>query len=24
MCLVRVPQGGMVVDLSGLRRIRIN
>jgi DNA-directed RNA polymerase subunit RPC12/RpoP len=24
MCMVRFPEGGMVVDLSGLQRIRIN
>jgi Family of unknown function (DUF6510) len=24
MCLVRFPDGGLVVDLSGLRRVRIN
>jgi DNA-directed RNA polymerase subunit RPC12/RpoP len=24
MCMVRMPEGGFVVDLSGLRRIRMN
>jgi Family of unknown function (DUF6510) len=24
MCMVRFPEGGMVVDLSGLQRIRMN
>jgi uncharacterized protein DUF6510 len=24
MCVVRLPDGGLVVDLSGVRRIRIN
>jgi hypothetical protein len=24
MCVVRLPDGGLVVDLSGIRRIRIN
>jgi hypothetical protein len=24
MCVVRLPDGGLVVDLSGLRRVRMN
>jgi hypothetical protein len=24
MCVVRLPDGGLVVDLSGIRRIRIH
>jgi hypothetical protein len=24
MCIVRLPDGGLVVDLSGLKRIRVN